>query len=336
MLRIFLSLSIVAAQLIAADVGFSRPPDEVVNSPIPPIKAPVQRKPIGGAERPLTTPTPRGLALGINLGPQQPVASPQAGGPQIQTGMPQDGTAHRGPVREQNGVADAKVDNGDTQYYSTSASELWNSPPMCEARDGVLDFSRRSAQTSPAEGEQFLSRLSQSSLEEMKSWLGRYQARQADLSFGRDVEKMARQLMLENAIDRQEARRRAYENVSHLRDQVAAEQEQYAMEQAQVMEAARALLGRTRTRGLGPIYNPLEPVFDPMSPQGYRRRVAAAMSLPGDLPRNDPRNFIRGDAGIDTGDWATSRDAEPPIPAVPAGPVAPAPAAPAAAAPAGD
>ena len=331
-----LAAGLIVAQLIVAEVAFCRPPDAVVNSPIPPIKAPAQRKPNGSAERPLNTPTPRGLALGINLGPQQLVPTPRVGGPQIQAGRPQDGAAQRGPVKEQNGVAGAKAGDRDTQYYSTSASELWNSPPMREARDGVLDFSRRSAQTSPAEGEQFLSRLSQSSLEEMKSWLGRYQARQADLSFGRDVEKMARQLMLENAIDRQEARRRAYENVSRLRDQVAAEQEQYAMEQAQVMEAARALLGRTRTRGLGPIYNPLEPVLDPMSPQGYRRRVAAAMSLPGDLPRNDPRNFIRGDAGIDTGEWAISRDAEPPIPAVPAGPVAPAPAAPAAAAPAGD
>ena len=78
-------------------------------------------------------------------------------------------------------------------------------------------------------------------------------------------------------------------------------------------------------------FDPFEAVFDPSSPRGYGRRVGAAMSLPGDLPRSDPRNFIRGEGGVDFGDWATRRDAQPPIPiGVPAQamPVVEAPAAP--------
>jgi hypothetical protein len=210
---------------------------------------------------------------------------------------------------------------------------------MREARTAVLDFSRRSAQTSPAEGEQFLSRLSQLSVDDMASWLERYQARQADLSFGRDVEKMARQLMLDEAIDRQEATRQAYENVSRLRDEAAASQERNAIEQARAIQASRARRGEQQSQiiGLGPIYNPLEPVLDPSSPQGYRRRVGATMSLPGDLPRNDPRNFIRGEEGVDFGEWANRRDAEPPVPDASGASTGPAPAAatPAASAPAG-
>jgi hypothetical protein len=61
--------------------------------------------------------------------------------------------------------------------------------------------------------------------------------------------------------------------------------------------------------GLSLAYNPFECVFDPSSPRGYRREVAAAMSLPGDLPRNDARNYIRGEQGVDFGESAT-REAE--------------------------
>jgi hypothetical protein len=61
-------------------------------------------------------------------------------------------------------------------------------------------------------------------------------------------------------------------------------------------------------------YNPFEPVTDPSSPRGYKRRVGAAMSLPGDLPPDDPRNFIEGEEGVDFGEWATTPDAEPPVP----------------------
>jgi hypothetical protein len=335
MWRTFLSLIILAVQLIVAERAFCRPPDEVVNSPVPPIKAPAQNV------RESNTPTPSGLALGINprginVGPQQRVATSQDSDPRIQPGLQQDGAANRGAVSEQSGAA-AKPEVGETRYYSTSASDLWNSQPMREAREGVLEFSRRSAQSTQAEGEQFLSRLSQSSLKEMKSWLDRYQARQQDLSFRREVGQLARKIMLEEAIDQQQATRRAYERVSRIRDAAAAAQEQNAIEQAQATQFHRDRRREQQLRiiGLGPIYNPLEPVLDPMSPRGYRRRVAAAMSLPGDLPPGDPRNFIRGEEGIDTGEWTNNGGAEPPVSGVSETPAGPAPAAPAPAAPVG-
>ena len=82
-------------------------------------------------------------------------------------------------------------------------------------------------------------------------------------------------------------------------------------------------------------YNPFDATTDPMNPRGYFRQVAAAMTLPGDLPRDDPRNFLRGDAGADFGQWATTRDAVPPIPGIPAGPVVSGPFVPGPAVPTG-
>ena len=54
-------------------------------------------------------------------------------------------------------------------------------------------------------------------------------------------------------------------------------------------------------------FNPFWPSFDPASPQGDARYWAASASLPGDLPPSDPRNYIRGEEGIDTGAGTSPR-----------------------------
>lgn len=185
---------------------------------------------------------------------------------------------------------------------------------MLEARNAVMEFSRRSAQTSPAEGQQFLARLSQLPPAEMRDWLQRYQARQRNISRGQEVERMARQSKVERTIRQQEAIRDAAANVAELRSRAAeptaAQLQWFIPPKATGPQPYGGSFSLTRS------YNPFEVVIDPMSPRGYRRRAAAAASLPGDLPRSDPRNFIRGEEGIDFGEGATTRDAEPPTPPV--------------------
>jgi hypothetical protein len=215
----------------------------------------------------------------------------------------------------------ANYKDDDAANYGTEQLKIWNSPEMLEARNAVIEFCRRSARTSPAEGQQFLLRLSQLSPEEMRLWLGQFQTRRMNVLHGREVEGLARRLMAEHAISRHEAMRRAAVNIADLRSQtVARTREQYPT--AQQLGAAHL----SRHKGAVSIditqrFDPFEAVTDPSSPRGYARRVGAAMSLPGDLPQSDPRNFIRGEDGVNFGEWATSRDAQPPTT-----PGAPAPA----------
>jgi hypothetical protein len=181
---------------------------------------------------------------------------------------------------------------------------------MQVAREAVKEFCRRAARTSPKEGEAFLEQLSQRSPEQMENWLERFQTRQQRVSRGQQLGQMARLLNVGRSLDKLQAKRKAVQNVAAERRQAA---------------AAKAPAPNSQTLGQGfdlvPIdaagmsrlrYNPMEVVVDPSSPRGYKRRVAAAMSLPGDLPRSDPRNYIRGEAGVDFGEWATSRGAVPP------------------------
>ncbi|WP_146451185.1 DUF2076 domain-containing protein [Bythopirellula polymerisocia] len=225
----------------------------------------------------------------------------------------------------------ATSEDEGTVNYSEEQKEIWNSSEMVAARAAVEEFCRHSAQTSLAEGQKFLSQLSQLSPEGMQNWLERYQARRTNDLLGREVEHLARQLMVERSLSQREARRQATARIAELRSQAtAAREDQYPTPQ-QLAAARRMRHLGVVTIGVFPGFDPLEAVVDPASPRGYCRKVAAAMSLPGDLPRDDPRNFIRGEEGIDLGEWATSRDAQPP-----AQQVAPASAAPANDAPAGE
>lgn len=193
----------------------------------------------------------------------------------------------------------ARISESDAGAAATQQAEqlrIWNSPAMVEARAAVQEFSRLSAQTSPAEGEEFLARLSQLPPEEMQNWLDRYQAGRRNSARGQAAQRDANRRALEQGASRQAQARQAGENAANLRNETAATR----FSPVPQPFVTKPLPGPTAFPHSWS-YDPLDPVFDPMSPRGYRRRMAAAASLPGDLPRDDPRNFIRGEAGVDTG-----------------------------------
>jgi hypothetical protein len=284
MMRTLLLLMFVLTLVVTAH---GRPPDEILGSPIPPLKEPVRQ------------PAPRAATMlpSVNL--------PTTAKPTTNPSLPGNNLpfTDKRPVSKKPAVAREPIDEG-VKSYATTPEEIWASPEMVEAREVVAEFCRRSSQTSPKEGEQFLAKLQQLPAEEMRSWLVRYQQRRLHQYLEAETERLARQLMVEHAMSRQDAIRRAAANISQQRS----------------IANASGLPFMTHGKRhdviitTGTNYNPFEPVTDPMSPRGYKRRVAAAMSLPGDLPADDPRNFIKGEEGVDFGEWASTPDAEPPVP----------------------
>jgi len=290
MIRTFLILMIVIVELPVGQVACGRSPDEVANSLIPPLRVPPARE--GPAAQNVLFPIP----------PAAPTRTLQPG-----YQAPQ-----RGPVTAK--TTGDRTEGDHTEESDAERLEIWNSPEMLEARAYVAEFSRRSARTSLAEGEQFLARLSQLSSEEMRSWLKRYQALRTNISREREVDEWARELTWQRAIERQEAARRASENVKNLRGQAAAASQEHYLtppHDACQLKAAQAMQ-RGGALALQPSYDPLDPEFDPVNPHGHERRRAAAISLLGDLPRNDPRNFMRGYRRADYGEWGITRSNEPP------------------------
>jgi hypothetical protein len=254
------SLSLVVCQL-----AYGRSPDQVVNSPIPPLKEPAARQSVRSrAIRPRNDRILPSLPL-----PKRVVIKPRNSAPTEEaTRVPED--------------------------YLTEQTEIWNSPAMGEARSFVMEFSRRSAQTSAEEGDRFIQQLSVLSPSEMKSWLKRYQELRTKIALEREVEQFARQLMVEYALTRQEAMRQAFDHVSQLRAQ--------ATVAAQMQQQGIAVQSDRLNRGelilvLRPTYNPMSPVIDPAMRKTEEilrvpiAQAAAAASLPGDLPRDDPRNY---------------------------------------------
>lgn len=300
--RALLCLAIVAVQLAARQEACCRPPDEVAYSLIPPLKQPLHRRSTRVARVGLV-PTGTGRIHERVWSPIPPAASATSFDVNMRP---------RATPSPQRDSSSANVEDDSATNHSAEQLEIWNSPEMLEARNAVLEFCRRSGQTSPAEGQQFLARLSQLSPEEMRLWLERFRTRRMHVSRGREVERKARQLTVEYTIRRQEEMRRAAANIADLRRE-AAESTREQFPPMPQLEATRYLPYEDASSiGLSRSYDPFDAVTDPSSPRGYARRVAAAMSLPGDLPRSDPRNFIRDLEGVDFDELAATRDAEPP------------------------
>jgi hypothetical protein len=173
---------------------------------------------------------------------------------------------------------------------------------MNEARQWVMEYSKRSAQTSPREGQEFLTRLSQLSPAEMDNWLQRYQATRARLARQQGVEAAARQQMVEQAIGRLQSTWQAYANIN-LDKNLAAEAARGRLQAQQDVAGLRSTMREaSRNDALADqrvIFDPFAPTLDPASPNRRTRSIAAA-TLPGDLPRGDPRNnavdVVDGDA----------------------------------------
>lgn len=191
----------------------------------------------------------------------------------------------------------SSADTGDDSDLIELRQEIWNSQPMQVARKAVLEFCRRSAKSTVAEGEQFLRELSQLPPDQMQNWLERFEARCNRVQRGIVAEQMARQRSVERLYQRHEEQRQTAVRIAEVRGQALT---------ANSAEQLGVVVGVGYTNPLslyyGPTYDPFLPIFDPMSPRGYRARAAAAASLPGDLPRDDPRNFLRTDEGFISGD----------------------------------
>ncbi len=289
-----LCLPIALLQLVAWQQAWCRPPDQVAGSPIPPLQKPTPRRSVAD--------TPSGRD-NLWLQWRQPARSKQPAQ----------------PAKKQTTEEQAKP-RDDAEQYREDLQTLWDSREMQIAVATVKEFCRRAAQTSPAEGEQFLTKLAELSPDEQQDWLKRFQTRRLSVALGRQVDALTRQIRVERSLN---AGRRAALNVAEMRRQSTATAQASSTPKPFIQLPSLGVEAITEQFGVS--YDPLEAVVDPVSPRGYRRKVAAAMSLPGDLPRSDARNFIRGEEGVDFGEWATTKNAQPPGLAAPAPGALPAP-----------
>ena len=196
---------------------------------------------------------------------------------------------------------------------------LWNSPEMLEAREYVVEYSRRSARTSTQQVERYLHQVSQLPSSAMQHWLQQLQARRAANEGQQKVAEAARQMSLEQARQRIEQSRQAGFNAQQMKMAMAEFFELQKVEQAAADAASidrkAELAAAVAAQRL--VFDPFAPTLDPASPDAYTRYAAAA-ALPGDLPRGDPANFSRGD-DRGGGSGVPSTGGAAPGPAAPAG-----------------
>jgi hypothetical protein len=175
---------------------------------------------------------------------------------------------------------------------SAERAVIWHSPEMVAARDYITEYGRRSRQFTSTDATAYLTRLSQFTPEEMRAWLGRYQARQAALLRNEQVAKAARQTAVEHSLGRLQAEQQAQRNASLWQTEGALA----ARDQYQTQQLGSQLAGyekqATRDAYLGSMQ--AGNYYDYFVNPPYWVRAAAAASLPGDLPAGDPGNFIRG------------------------------------------
>jgi hypothetical protein len=307
----YLLIAAIILSLVMATAAVGQPPDEIPNSLIPPLK-----------EKPART-----AARGA------PIARVAQSTP-ARVATPANGVTTTGPVLPAapatpttNGAAGSYAKDPAAANDDDARRALWNSPEMVDARRYVLEYSQRSARSSLKEGEQFLARVYELSPTEMKAWLERLQARRAAIARQQEVTAAARQFSLEQAAQRQQQSRQAHANINqwqslsaiYLQDRL--QTQQLATRQQQSLREA----GRTNAIASQRIwFDPFAPSLDPASPPAATRYRAAA-SLPGDLPRSDPRNFIRNEEGIDTGENGVAQNGGPAPAAAPAPEAASAP-----------
>jgi hypothetical protein len=163
---------------------------------------------------------------------------------------------------------------------------------MVEAREWVRDHSRRSVRFTPQDADAYLARLRQMSPQQMQQWLQRYHARQANISRSQEVARAARQMSISRARAWQQEVQRTYANMKIGQAQAAL----MAGDQYQ----AQSALGGARAAGIeaeraAVVANRLDNDYSWLWKPNYYSQRAAAISLPGNLPAGDPRNFIRGD-----------------------------------------
>jgi hypothetical protein len=262
-------------------VAYSLPPDQVHNSAVPPIQEP-QRERAARETRLQSAPAEAGRAeQAIPVVPLEPTTPSD----------PSPGLA-----------ADDVSTGGQSNDPDGERAALWASPAMREARDWVMEYARRSAQSSESEGREFLLQLSHLSATDMQNWLERYRVARTRRAGQQNIEASARRLMLEQAMGRQDQTRQAFDDYNRYRSEAATWMGQRLQMQSQMsqhLSNRRSMLRDQSVRyDLEQDFDPFLPIFDPSTPRGLQARQAAAATLPGDLPRSDPRNFLRGDEGF--------------------------------------
>ena len=275
--RSLLNLVVVLSLVLQQEVD-ARSPDQVPHSPIPSLFEEVNQTSsgVGTLSKKLVRRKAWTLIPGQNtdLGKRQRTSLPN-------TANSQEDSKSMGLE-----LAEAARD------YETQRKELWESPEMEMARRFVREFSRHSAQTSPEEGREFVEQLSQLSVEDLENWLERFLRRREISSRARDVDDRARQMRRDYGKGQQEVAQQSAERIATLRG-LAAQQTTTTVTVGVRTRAFRRAFEQAALNSITLRYDPFIPVLDPSTPRGYDAKVAAAMSLPGDLPRDDPRNFIR-------------------------------------------
>jgi hypothetical protein len=188
--------------------------------------------------------------------------------------------------------------------YDAERAKIWGSPEMLEARKWVAERARVSKQTKPEAVTHYLDRLEKLPPSQMRRWLNQYKAYQTRAARAQAVEKAARQIAVDNAIRQLENRQQSYLNINLQQDEAAnAARVRSWAQQFNAINWSEAKRGERDLALLNQrvIYDPFAPTLDPASPDAYTRYAATA-SLPGELPRSDARNFIRGEEGISTGE----------------------------------
>jgi hypothetical protein len=170
--------------------------------------------------------------------------------------------------------------------------KIWNSAEMVGAREWVRDHSRRSVRFTPQDADAYLARLRQLSPQQMQQWLQRYHARQANITRSQEVARAARQMSISRARAWQQEVQRTYANLKIGQAQAAL--------MAQDQYQTQSMLGGARAAGIeaeraAVVANRLDNDYSWLWKPNYYTQRAAAISLPGNLPAGDPRNFIRGD-----------------------------------------
>ena len=130
---------------------------------------------------------------------------------------------------------------------------------------------------------------------QMQDYLRKFKRAMEGVKKEEAVASVARDREVGGALQVQQQEQEAYDNFNKNRNEAAEiARNRYSDEQyfsQQLGDSLRA--GRTTAANilLQQAFYPFAPNFDPASPNAYTRWAAAA-SLPGDLPKGDPRNSV--------------------------------------------
>ncbi len=221
------------------------------------------------------------------VSPTAPVVAPQASPPAPAT-VP-SGTAPNGTAPGATSVPDPWAGGPE---LDAERKAIWESPEMVEAREYIRQYSLRSRAFTPEQAQQYVAQLRQMSPGSMTEWLEKFRAMQARRLKAEEVARRARQTAVEESVRRLQMVQESYAAASEGTADAALHARNELARQQQFRDAATAARRSNRNAFVADaLTNPYDWIINP----DWYTKWAASASLPGDLPRSDPRNFIRGD-----------------------------------------